>query len=104
MNDTTAGGTGNGHFQDQQLLHYLVNSIEDYAIYLLDQTGLVLTWNLGAQKTKGFSSEEIIGKSFESFFTPEAIANGVPASHLKVALSEGRTAGEEWRVRKNGER
>jgi diguanylate cyclase (GGDEF)-like protein/PAS domain S-box-containing protein len=82
----------------------LIDSIEDYAIYMLDCAGHVLTWNLGAELNKGYKKQEIVGRNFRMFFVPEDIAGGVPQRELAQAASVGRSTGEGWRLRKNGER
>ncbi|MGE0548862.1 MAG: PAS domain S-box protein [Kofleriaceae bacterium] len=80
----------------------LVESVEDYAIYLLDPNGIVQSWNAGAQRLKGYSSAEAIGLPFPTFFTPEDRAAGKPAHLLATALKEGRCQDSGWRVRKDG--
>lgn len=82
----------------------LVSSVRDYAIFLLDQKGTVRTWNTGAQNTKLYAPEEIIGKNFSIFYTPEDLAMDLPAKLLKIALEKGRVEDEGWRVRKDGTR
>ena len=82
----------------------IIDSIEDYAIYMLDCFGNIVTWNLGAERSKGYTSEEVIGRHFKLFFLPEDVAAGVPAERLRQAEFEGRSIGEGWRLRKNGER
>lgn len=80
----------------------LVESIQDYAIYLLDPAGTVVSWNAGAQQLKGYTREEAVGLSFASFFTPEDRASGKPAQLLAEALKNGRYEDNGWRVRKDG--
>jgi PAS domain S-box-containing protein len=80
----------------------LVESVKDYAIYLLDADGRVATWNLGAQRFKGYAAEEIVGQHFSVFYTDEDRAAGLPARALATAVSEGRFEAEGWRVRKDG--
>ncbi|MFZ2029640.1 MAG: PAS domain S-box protein [Vitreimonas sp.] len=82
----------------------LVQSIVDYAIYMLDLEGRVATWNPGAERAKGYAADEIIGQHFSRFYTEEDRAAGLPARALKTAAEEGRFAAEGWRVRKNGTR
>jgi len=82
----------------------LVESIVDYAIYMLDTSGHVVSWNLGAERFKGYKAAEIIGKHFERFYTEEDRAAGVPALALERALVDGRFESEGWRVRKDGSR
>ncbi|HSJ65225.1 MAG TPA: PAS domain-containing sensor histidine kinase [Gemmatimonadaceae bacterium] len=80
----------------------LVDSVRDYAIFALDPTGHVLSWNLGAERIKGYKSEEIVGKHFSIFYPPEDVENGKTAFELRVAAREGRFEDEGWRVRKDG--
>ncbi|WP_161557247.1 sensor domain-containing protein [Acidisarcina polymorpha] len=84
--------------------HLLVDSIEDYAIYMLDARGQVITWNRGAEINNGYSSREVLGRNFKMFFVPEDVQAHVPALELEKASLQGRVAGEGWRLRKNGER
>jgi hypothetical protein len=80
----------------------LVDSVEEYAIYLLDQNGNVITWNTGAQKIKGYSTEEIIGKNFASFYTADDVAAGKPQRNLREASRRGYIRDQGLRVRKDG--
>jgi PAS domain S-box-containing protein len=82
----------------------LVESVRDYAIFALDPTGHVLSWNEGAQRIKGYAPEEIIGRHFSTFYPPEDIAAGKPAWELEIASREGRYEEEGWRLRKDGSR
>ena len=82
----------------------LVQSIVDFAIYLLDPEGYVTSWNVGAERIKGFKTDEIVGKSFSQFYTEEDRAAGMPAKVLEIARTEGKYQGEGWRVRKDGTR
>jgi PAS domain S-box-containing protein len=82
----------------------LVDAVTDYAIYMLDAQGHVATWNPGAQRFKGYRSNEIIGQHFSRFYTEEDRAAGVPASALKTAAETGKFEAEGWRVRKDGSR
>jgi PAS domain S-box-containing protein len=82
----------------------VVELIKDYAVFLLDAEGNVATWNLGAQRIKGYRAEEIIGKHFSRFYTSEDVEAGLPATALRKALEEGRFEKEGWRVRKDGTR
>jgi len=82
----------------------IVDSIQDYAIYMLDLQGRITTWNSGAERNKGYTSAEILDKHFSCFFTPEDIAAGRPKQILAEASASGHFAGEGWRVRKNGSR
>lgn len=80
------------------------NEVEDYAIFLLDPVGKILSWNKGAEKIKGYSKEEIIGKNYRIFYTPEDKAEKLSARLLEEAKVKGRTVYEGWRVRKDGTR
>jgi PAS domain S-box-containing protein len=82
----------------------LVQSIVDYAIYMLDPKGFVTSWNAGAERIKGFDAEEIVGQHFSRFYTDEDREAGMPQKVLDTARSEGKFAGEGWRVRKDGTR
>jgi PAS domain S-box-containing protein len=82
----------------------LVQSIVDYAIYMLDPNGFVTSWNAGAERIKGFHTEEIVGKHFSTFYTEEDRKAGLPKKVLETARKEGRYEGEGWRVRKDGSR
>jgi PAS domain S-box-containing protein len=82
----------------------LVQSIVDYAIYMLDPTGIVTSWNAGAQSIKGLQTDEIVGKHFSTFYTDEDRKAGLPEKVLETARREGKFEGEGWRVRKDGSR
>jgi PAS domain S-box-containing protein len=82
----------------------LLQSIVDYAIYMLDPTGIVTSWNAGAQRIKGYQADEIVGQHFSKFYTEEDRAAGLPSEVLDTARREGKFEGEGWRVRKDGSR
>jgi PAS domain S-box-containing protein len=82
----------------------LVESVQDYAIFLLDTQGCVATWNAGAQRIKGYHAREIVGRSFEIFYPEEAIRAGWPQQELRAARQHGRFEDEGWRLRKDGSR
>ena len=82
----------------------LVESVMDYAIFSMDATGRITSWNVGAQRIKGYSADEIVGKHFSAFYTPEDRAGGMPERVLETATREGHFEGEGWRVRKDGSR
>jgi PAS domain S-box-containing protein len=88
--------------QSEERFRLLIASIRDYAIFMLDPSGHVLTWNAGAERFKGYHAEEIIGQHFSRFYPPEALASGLPAYELQVARSSGSFEDEGWRVRKDG--
>ena len=84
---------------------YWWRSVKDYAIFALDTEGKVASWNIGAERIKGYRPEEIIGKHFSVFYPPEDIAAGKPENELQVAAAEGRFEDVGgWRVRKDGSR
>jgi PAS domain S-box-containing protein len=87
----------------ERFRHFIV-SVTDYAIYTLSPEGVVVTWNAGAQRFKGYSPEEIIGRHFSVFYTDEERARGRPAHALELARSSGKFEDEGWRVRKDGTR
>jgi len=89
---------------DHALHHHLVDAVSDYAIYMLDPDGMVTSWNTGAHRLKGYTEDEIRGRHFSQFFTPEDRVAGVPEAILASALRDGRADVEGWRVRKDGVR
>src|SRR6266446_4547747 len=89
-------------YQTAEQFHILVDSVEEYAIYLLDSSGNVVTWNTGAQKIKGYTAEEIIGKNFACFYTAEDVAAEKPQRNLREAARLGHIRDQGLRVRKNG--
>jgi PAS domain S-box-containing protein len=80
----------------------LIQAVRDYAIFMLDSTGAVATWNSGAQAIKGYEADEILGRHFSVFYLPEDIARGWPQQELRIAAEQGRVEDEGWRVRKDG--
>src|SRR5438270_288043 len=82
----------------------LVQSIVDYAIFMLDPEGSVTNWNAGAERIKGYSPDEIVGSHFSRFYTPEDLDAGIPKRALETARKTGRYEAEGWRVRKDGTR
>src|SRR5436309_1519951 len=82
----------------------LVESVEDYAIFLLDTQGNVTSWNPGAERIKGYRAEEIIGRHFSVFYPSEDVDRGKPQSELQVAARDGRFEEEGWRLRRGGTR
>lgn len=93
-----------GKSADSSAYEGLVQSIVDYAIYMLSPDGLVVSWNPGAERIKGYTAEEIVGQHFSRFYTPEEIEKDFPGHALKLAREAGRFSAEGWRVRKNGSR
>jgi PAS domain S-box-containing protein len=97
--------------EDERALHeaeqrfkLLVESVEDYAIFMLDRDGRIGSWNRGAERIKGYPREEIIGQPYERFFPPEARESGAPQAALESAAREGRYQTQDWRVRQDGSR
>lgn len=90
--------------RSEERFRILVDGVADYAIYMLDPTGHVTTWNSGAERIKGYGRDEIIGKHFGIFFNAQQRADGVPERELAIATEEGRFEEENWRVRKDGSR
>jgi PAS domain S-box-containing protein len=90
--------------QSEQQFRLLVQSVTDYAIYMLAPDGRLTNWNLGAQRIKGYAPEEVIGQHFSMFYTPEDRAAGEPKRTLDIAVREGRFENKGWRVRKDGTR
>ena len=88
--------------QSEERFRLLVESVRDYAIFMLDPDGYVLTWNAGAERFKGYRADEIVGSHFSRFYPPEALARGLPAHELETAAREGSFEDEGWRVRKDG--
>jgi PAS domain S-box-containing protein len=90
--------------RSEERFRLLLQSVTDYAIYMLDTAGYITSWNAGAARFKGYSADEIIGKHFSRFYSEEDRAAGVPQLALKTALDEGRFEAEAWRYRKDGSR
>jgi PAS domain S-box-containing protein len=90
--------------QRDDLFRLLVSSVRDYAIFLLDPTGHILSWNEGAQRIKGYTAAEIVGKHFSIFYPPREIRQGKPDYELRVASDAGCYEEEGWRLRKDGSR
>jgi PAS domain S-box-containing protein len=82
----------------------LVDAVKDYAIFLLDLEGHVVSWNAGAERIKGYTADEILGQHFSRFYEPDDVAAGLPARLLAQAAAEGRVQARGWRVRKDGGR
>src|SRR5688500_3811604 len=77
----------------------LVDSVTDYAIYMLDPSGRILTWNAGAERLKGYRAEEILGQHFRRFYTEDDVRRRHPEEEVEIAAREGRYEEEGWRVR-----
>lgn len=88
----------------EQKFNSIIAQVEDYAVILLDEKGNILSWNRGAEKIKGYSASEIIGKNYKIFYPSEDVQKGLPDILLEQAISVGKVNHEGWRVRKNGYR
>ena len=86
----------------EERFRLLVEGVRDYAIFMLDTEGRVTTWNLGAERIKGYEAEEIIGEHFSTFYTDRDVERGHPDEELRIAAAEGRYEEEGVRVRKDG--
>jgi PAS domain S-box-containing protein len=90
--------------EHEQPFRILVSQVSDYAIYMLDLDGLISSWNIGAERLKGYAEREVLGRNFSVFYTQEDIASGKPTQALQRAIQDGRFEDEGWRVRKDGTR
>ncbi len=90
--------------RSEERFRLLVETVQDYAIFMLDPDGHVATWNAGAERIKGYQASEIIGKHFSVFYPAETVEKGWPAEELRRAAAQGRFEDEGWRVRKDGSR
>jgi PAS domain S-box-containing protein len=88
--------------RNEESYRLLVDSVRDYAIFMLDPEGRVLTWNTGAERIKGYREDEIVGSHFSRFYPPEALARRLPEHELEMAERDGAFEDEGWRVRKDG--
>jgi PAS domain S-box-containing protein len=89
---------------DPALYRVAIEQTKDYAVFLLDTQGRILTWNVGAERIKGYAPDEIIGRHFSVFYTHDAVQSGWPDHELRIAARVGRFEDEGWRVRKDGSR
>src|SRR5436309_4378507 len=89
-------------FESERNFRLLVEGVADYALYMLDPGGVVTSWNIGGQRIKGYSADEIIGQHFSRFYTEADRANGKPVRALSIAREQGRYEEEGWRVRNDG--
>jgi PAS domain S-box-containing protein len=89
-------------FESERSFRLLVEGVADYALYMLDPTGIITSWNVGGQRIKGYSPDEILGQHFSRFYTETDRANGKPSRALRIAREQGRYEEEGWRVRKDG--
>ena len=91
-------------FSPEERYRLLVDGMSDYAIYMLDPDGFVISWNAGAERLKGYTQAEILGRHFSTFYEAEDVRAGLPTRTLQTALSTGRFEAEGWRQRKDGHR
>jgi PAS domain S-box-containing protein len=90
--------------QQEASFELLVRSVRDYAIFMLDPLGRIASWNEGAERIKGYSADEILGKSFRTFYADEAVQSGFPQYDAGKTKQDGRFEDEGWRLRKDGSR
>jgi PAS domain S-box-containing protein len=90
--------------ESEERFRLLVESVQDYAIFMLDLDGRIASWNAGAERVRGYPAEEVLGRHFSIFYPPEEIERGRPAAHLHAAKVAFRFEDEDWRVRKDGSR
>ncbi|MDB5260985.1 MAG: hypothetical protein JWQ14_266 [Adhaeribacter sp.] len=88
--------------ESEEKSRLLINSVQDYAILMLNPEGMIISWNAGAERIKGYAAKEIIGRHFSVFYSREAIKNGFPQFELNQAIEKGRFEDEGWRIRKDG--
>lgn len=98
------GGNGSRLQEEDRQFRWLVDEVEDYAIFMLNTDGYVRTWNRGAERIKGYSKDDIIGQHFSTFYPKKDAEAGLPEQLLGEAKEDGRTEHEGWRVRKDGSR
>jgi PAS domain S-box-containing protein len=87
---------------DAELHHLLIQHVDDFAIFLLDGNGCVVTWNIGAERLFGYKREEILGQAIARFYTDEDITGDVPSQELREARRNGKASDDRWLVRKDG--
>jgi len=90
--------------QSEERFRLLVETVQDYAIFMLDPNGHVISWNAGAERIKGYRASDIIGRHFRTFYPPEVQQSGHPEHELELALRDGHYEEEGWRIRKDGSR
>jgi len=101
---STAANALSPDLQHERIFRIMVDSVRDYAIFLLDPSGVVASWNPGAERLKQYTAEEIIGRHFSVFYPEKEIASHKPDYELEVAARVGRFEDEGWRIRKDGSR
>jgi PAS domain S-box-containing protein len=103
--DNSQRGLAEEALQDsEEKYRILLDGVQDYAIFMLDQQGRVVSWNVGAERIKGYKADEIIGQNFSRFYLQNDIDQGKPKAELQIAAASGRSEVEHWRVRKDGSR
>src|SRR5690348_9479530 len=102
--DTRIAELGAGADPADAQFRLLVETVSDYAIFLLDPQGRIVSWNAGAERIKGYTAADILGRHFSTFYTPEDRAAGKPRRLLDHAAREGRIHDEGWRLRRDGSR
>jgi PAS domain S-box-containing protein len=95
---------GEPEFPPESAFRLLVQGVLDYGIFMLDPQGHIVSWNAGAERIKGYTADEILGKHFSVFYPPEDIAARKPERELETAIAEGRLEDEGWRLRQDGTR
>jgi PAS domain S-box-containing protein len=88
----------------EELVHLFIESIADYAIFIMDPQGRIAWWNTGAERLLGYQTQDILGHHFSKFFIPEEVEQGIPEKELEHAVREGRASDDRWAVRKDGSR
>ncbi len=99
-----AGSANDSNVPLEDRYQLLIDAVQDYAIFMLDPDGRVASWNSGARKIKGYSADEIIGRHFSVFYTPEDVVSDKPGRELAIAAARGRVEDQDWRVRRDGSR
>ncbi|MFM0514103.1 PAS domain-containing sensor histidine kinase [Paraburkholderia sp. RL17-373-BIF-A] len=100
----SAGAANDSDVPLEDRYQLLIDAVQDYAIFMLDPAGRVASWNSGARKIKGYAADEIIGRHFSIFYTPEDVAADKPGRELVLATTQGRAEDQGWRVRRDGSR
>lgn len=102
LSDQDNSAAGEAIRDSEDKFRLLVSGVKDYAIFMLDETGIIASWNEGAQRIKGYKADEIVGSHFSKFYTEKDLLENKPQNELAIALKEGRFEEEGWRVRKDG--
>lgn len=90
-------------WMSEEKYRLMVENLEDYAIFMIDKDGNIVSWNKGAERIKGYREDEVIGKHFSCFYTEKDIKENLPEKTLKIAMKDGKYKNEGWQIRKNGE-